>query len=232
MTTKIRILVVDDEPPIQRFLKASFDAEEIELLHAENGADAIRQVAIMSPDIVFLDLGLPDMDGLDVVKRLREWSEVPIIVLSARGKESDKVAALDTGADDYLTKPFGISELMARMRAALRRGRDKDSEPPEAVFASFGIRVDLASRKIFKNEDEIHLTPIEYRLLACLVKNAGFVLTHKQLLLAAWGPAYEFEGHYLRVYMGQLRHKLEDNPAQPKLITTEPGVGYRLRQEE
>lgn len=232
MNSITRVLIVDDEAAIRRFLRASFDPKAIELQEAENGLDAIRQVALFSPDVVLLDLGLPDMDGIEVVRRLREWTLVPIIVLSARGKEIDKVSALDVGADDYLTKPFGINELMARIRAATRRDQLKNSGTDESIVSSFGIKIDLSTRQIWKNNIEVHLTPIEYRLLACLAKNAGFVLTHRQLLLEAWGPEYEFEGHYLRVYMGQLRHKLEDNPAQPKLITTEPGVGYRLRQEE
>jgi two-component system KDP operon response regulator KdpE len=178
-----------------------------------------------------LDLGLPDLDGIEVAKSLREWTDVPIIVLSARGQEHDKIAALDSGADDYLTKPFGIGELLARVRVALRHTDRLDKGEAEPVFEAFGIKVDLATRQIFKGAEELHLTPIEYKLLALLIRHAGKVLTHKQILSEIWGPAYTEESQYLRVYMGQLRHKLESDPARPQLLTTEPGVGYRLRTE-
>lgn len=224
-----RILVIDDEAPIRRFLKAILDPKDFNLLEAQTGEEGIRMTAIENPAIVLLDLGLPDIDGVDVARRLREWTEVPIIVLSARGQEADKVAALDAGADDYLTKPFGSGELMARIRVALRHTK-KDSGPEPCVEA-FGVKIDLPNRQVFRNGEELHLTPNEYGLLAMLARNAGKVVTHKQLLNEVWGPAYKEESHYLRVYMGQLRHKLEENPAQPNLITTESGIGYRLRTE-
>lgn len=224
-----RILVIDDEAPIRRFLKAILDPKDFNLLEAQTGEEGIRMTATENPAIVLLDLGLPDIDGVDVARRLREWTEVPIIVLSARGQEADKIAALDAGADDYLTKPFGSGELMARIRVALRHTK-KDSGPEPCVEA-FGVKIDLPNRQVFRNGEELHLTPNEYGLLAMLARNAGKVVTHKQLLNEVWGPAYKEESHYLRVYMGQLRHKLEENPAQPKLITTESGIGYRLRTE-
>jgi two-component system, OmpR family, KDP operon response regulator KdpE len=227
VTERIRILIVDDEVAIRRFLRASLDPALYELLEAEDGEHAIRTTATENPKIVLLDLGLPDLDGIEVAKRIREWSDVPIVVLSARGQEADKVAALDAGADDYLTKPFGINELMARIRVALRH-RPK-SEPEDPIFEAKGVRVDLATRRVFRNGDEVHLTPTEYKLLALLIRHAGRVVTHRQMLLEVWGPAYAQESHYLRVYMGQLRHKLEPNPAQPQLLTNEPGVGYRMR---
>jgi len=229
MSERVRILVVEDEVAIRRFLRASLDPEMFELIEASTGEQGIRMTATENPRIVLLDLGLPDVDGIDVAKRIREWSDVPIVVLSARGQELDKVAALDAGADDYLTKPFGIHELMARIRVALRRGGR--TEPEDPIFEAFGIRVDLASRQVFRDGEEIHLTPTEYKLLAVLVRNAGRVVTHRQMLVDVWGPAYAEESHYLRVYMGQLRHKLELNPARPQLLLNEPGVGYRLRIE-
>ena len=230
MAERTRILVVDDEVAIRRFLRASLDPAIYELLEAEDGEHAIRQTATENPKIVLLDLGLPDLDGIEVAKRIREWSDVPIVVLSARGQEADKVAALDAGADDYLTKPFGINELMARIRVALRH-RPKN-EPEDPVFEGQGVRVDLAARRVFRGGEEVHLTPTEYKLLALLIRHAGRVVTHRQMLVEVWGPAYAQESHYLRVYMGQLRHKLEPNPAQPKLLMNEPGVGYRLRVED
>lgn len=225
-----RLLVIDDETAIRRFLRASLPATDFDLLEAENGEDGMRVVATERPDVLLLDLGLPDIDGLDVTKRLREWSNIPIIVLSARGQENDKVAALDAGADDYLTKPFGIAELLARIRVALRHAQTS-GEAPEPIFISGPLRVDLTSRQVFVRGSELKLTPIEYKLLALLVKHAGLVLTHKLLLHEVWGPAYDTETQYLRVYMTQLRHKIEAEPAKPQLLITEPGVGYRLRIE-
>ncbi len=224
-----RILIVDDDLPIRRFLKASLDPVEYELFEAETGRQGIQATAMRNPHVVLLDLGLPDMDGVDVARSLREWTQVPIIVLSARGQEKDKIDALEAGADDYLTKPFGMGELHARIRVALRRLRDDDAA--EAVFEAGGLRVDLAVRQVLRNGKEIHLTPNEYKLLAMLVRHAGQVVTHRQLLSEVWGAAYAEEGHYLRVYMGQLRHKLEEEPARPRLLINEPGVGYRLRIE-
>ena len=224
-----RILVIDDEAPIRRFLRASLDPKQFTLFEAEDGESGIRAVAKKSPEVVLLDLGLPDMDGIEVARKLREWTEVPIIVLSARGQEQDKVDALDAGADDYLTKPFGVSELFARIRVALRHTRRE--EPPDTVIEAFGVRVDLAARQVHRDGAEVHLTPNEYRLLAVLVRHAGRVVTHKQILKEVWGDAYVGESHYLRVYTGQLRQKLEADPAQPRLIVNEPGVGYRLKTE-
>lgn len=229
MTNKPTLLVIDDEVAIRRFLKASLSEDEFNLMEAANGKDGIQAIANKSPDVVLLDLGLPDMDGLDVTKAVREWSHVPIIVLSARGQESDKVQALDAGADDYLTKPFGISELMARVRVAMRHAQLQGAEMSEPVFLSGKLKMDLTARRVFVRGKEIKLTPNEYKLLALLVKHAGLVLTHRQLLSQVWGPLYDTETHYLRVYMTQLRHKIEDIPAKPELLQTEPGVGYRLR---
>jgi len=229
LAERIKLLVIDDELAIRRFLRASLDHALYDLQEAENGEAGIRMTATSNPQIVLLDLGLPDIDGIEVARRIREWSQVPIVVLSARGQELDKVAALDAGADDYLTKPFGIQELMARIRVALRHSRH--NEPFEPVFEAYGVRVDLALRRVFRAEEEIHLTPTEYNLLAVLIRHAGRVVTHRQLLTEVWGPAYATESQYLRVYMGQLRHKLEIDPSQPKLLTNEPGVGYRLQVE-
>ena len=228
MSEPSKVLVIDDEIQMRRFLKACFDPAETELFEAETGAEGMRMVARTNPDVVLLDLGLPDIDGIDVARQLREWTEVPIIVLSARGREKDKIEALDAGADDYLTKPFGVGELMARIRVTLRhvaRSKGPDADP---TFESGSLKVDLSVRRVFVDGKEVHLTPIEFKLLAMLVRHAGMVLTHRQLLTEVWGPAYSDETHYLRVYMGQLRHKLEADPARPRHLTTEPGVGYRL----
>lgn len=229
MPDRVRILVIDDEVAIRRFLKASLDPAHYEMIEAEAGEQGIRMAATENPKVILLDLGLPDIDGIDVAKRIREWSAAPIVVLSARGQEADKVAALDAGADDYLTKPFGIQELLARIRVALRHSRPPETAEP--IFEAHGVRVDLALRKVFRDGEEVHLTPTEYNLLAMLIRHAGRVLTHRQLLTEVWGPAYATESQYLRVYMGQLRHKLEANPSRPQLLTNEPGVGYRLRTE-
>lgn len=229
MVERTKLLVIDDELAIRRFLRASLDPAAYELIEAETGESGVRMTATSNPQVVLLDLGLPDIDGIEVARRIREWSEVPIVVLSARGQEADKVAALDAGADDYLTKPFGIQELMARIRVALRHTRK--TQPEEPTFEAHGVRVDLALRRVFRGDTEIHLTPTEYSLLAMLIRHAGRVVTHRQLLTEVWGPAYATESQYLRVYMGQLRHKLETDPSQPKLLSNEPGVGYRLQVE-
>lgn len=229
MVERTRILVIDDEPPIRRFLRASFDPLEYELIEAETGAEGLRLTATRNPQVVLLDLGLPDVDGVEVAKSMREWSKVPIIVLSARGQEQDKIRALDAGADDYLTKPFGIGELLARIRVALRHVRPNEALEP--TFEAFGVKIDFSTRQVWRDGVEQHLTPIEYKLLQTLARHAGKVITHRHLLTEVWGEAYADENHYLRVYMGQLRHKLEQDPAQPRLLTTEPGVGYRLRAE-
>jgi two-component system KDP operon response regulator KdpE len=220
------VLVVDDEPQVRRFLRASLPDQGYRLIEATNGAEALRDAATRGPDAILLDLGLPDLDGVEVTRRLREWSTVPIVVLSARGQESDKIEALDAGADDYLTKPFGIGELLARLRVALRHAT---RTPGEAVFEHGDLRVDLATQRVFARAQEVRLTRTEYRLLAQLVKHAGKVLTHRQLLKEVWGPGSVGESHYLRVYMGQLRHKLEEDPARPRHLVTEIGVGYRLK---
>jgi two-component system KDP operon response regulator KdpE len=191
----------------------------------------VLQAASRQPDLVILDLGLPDMDGLEVIRRLREWTAVPIIVLSARGSESDKVAALDAGADDYVAKPFAVGELLARARVALRHAASAGREGGEAAFGVGALRVDLLLRRVFVGDAGVRLTPIEYRLLAVLVRHAGKVLTHRQLLQEVWGPAQVAQTHYLRVYMANLRRKLEADPARPRFLRTEPGVGYRLLAE-
>lgn len=224
-----RVLVIEDEPQIQRFLRVSLASHGFAFLEARDGRTGIETVARQAPDAVILDLGLPDMDGLEVVRQIRGWSTVPIVVLSARGQEQDKIAALDAGADDYLTKPFGVGELLARLRVALRHAaRAAGGGAEAAVFVVGGLRVDLARRQVFVDDREVRLTPNEYQLLATLVRHAGKVLTHRQLLKAVWGPTYLTEVHYVRLYMAQLRHKLEADPARPRYLRTEPGVGYRL----
>jgi two-component system KDP operon response regulator KdpE len=224
------ILVIEDEPQVVRFLRASLGSHGFRILEAETGQRGLVEASARVPDLVLLDLGLPDMDGVEVARRLREWSAVPIIVLSARGQERDKIEALDAGADDYLTKPFGIGELLARIRVALRHA-DRGPEDGEAVVSVGNLRVDLAARSVRRSEEEVRLTPIEFRLLAVLARNAGRVVTQRQLLKEVWGPSAVGQAHYLRVYMAQLRHKLEEEPARPRLFVTEPGVGYRLRGE-
>jgi two-component system, OmpR family, KDP operon response regulator KdpE len=223
--TDLRILVVDDERSIRRFLKASL-GNQFTILEATNGEEALVAVAAEHPDLIILDLGLPDMDGVEVTRRLREWSQVPIIIVSVREQEKDKIAALDAGADDYLTKPFGVGELMARLRVALRRSAQTDNEP---VFSSGNLVMDLNQREVRVNEQVIALTPTEYDLLRMLVKHAGKVLTHDQLLRAVWGTAYESETHMLQVNISNLRRKIEPDPGRPSFIVTEPGVGYRLK---
>lgn len=226
---KALVLVVDDEAPIRKLLKASLDGEQYEMIEASGGEEGVRSAALFHPDIILLDLGLPDLDGLEVTRRIREWSEVPIIVLSARGDERNKVAALDVGANDYVTKPFSGPELFARMRAALRGAR---AEPQSPIVAVQDLEIDLAAHLVRKGGAEVHLTKTEFRLLAALARSVGRVLTHRQLLLEVWGPEYEGELHYLRVYAQQLRTKIEDDPSQPRILLTETGVGYRLKQDD
>ncbi len=226
----IRVLVVDDEPQIRRFLRTSLSVHDYAVSEAASGQEALRAVAVEKPDLIVLDLGLPDMDGTEIIRKLREWSLVPIIVLTVRNREADKVAALDSGADDYLTKPFGMAELMARIRAALRH-RIQDGGSP-ALYRATGMSVDLVKRLVLRNGDEVKLSPREYDLLRLLVTHAGRVLTHQHILREVWGPAHIGDTQYLRVYIGQLRQKLEADPAQPTLIRTEPGVGYRLREAD
>ena len=222
------VLVVEDEPQVLRFLRASLSAHGYRLAEAATGQQALVEAATRTPDLVLLDLGLPDVDGVEVGRRIREWSAVPIIVLSARGQESDKILALDAGADDYLTKPFGVGELLARMRVALRHASRVTAGLGETAFETGDLRVDLAARRVFVRGDEVRLTRNEFNLLATLVKHAGKVVTHRQLLQEVWGPGSTGQSHYLRVYMGQLRHKLEEDAARPKYLVTETGVGYRL----
>jgi len=223
------ILLIEDEPQMRRFLRSAFGETEFQLVEASTAREGLAQAAGRRPDVILLDLGLPDGDGLDVTRRIREWSAVPVIVVSARGQEEDKVAALDAGADDYLTKPFGVDELLARIRVALRHGamRAGNGDP---VFEAQGIRVDLAARTVTRDGAEVHLTPTEFRLLTALVRHAGRVCTQGALLREVWGPGAQSQSHYLRVYMNQLRHKLERDPARPALLVTETGVGYRLRE--
>jgi two-component system KDP operon response regulator KdpE len=223
----LTILIIEDEPQMRRFLRGALTATECKLLEAGTGEEGLTMAASRSPDVVLLDLGLPDIDGLEVTRRLREWTRVPIIVLSARGQEADKVAALDAGADDYLTKPFGLPELMARIRVAQRHAARVD-EKAESVHIFGDLRVDLANRVVTRAKEEVRLTPVEYKLLATLVRNAGKVVTHQQLLKEVWGPRYASQKQYLHVYVGHLRSKLENEAARPRFLLTEPGVGYRF----
>ena len=225
---KAAILVIEDDAQIRKFLRATFVAEEYRLFEAVNAEEGMREAAARLPDLILLDLGLPDQDGLEVLQRVREFSKAPVLVLSARGQEKDKIAALDLGADDYVAKPFAVGELMARVRAALRR-----SSVMAVESVAFGdVQVDLAGRTVTVGGEEVHLTPNEYRLLGVLLKNAGKVVTQRQLLNEVWGPNHTEQGQYLRVYMAQLRRKVEGDPARPKHLLTEPGVGYRLVTEE
>ncbi|MFO0661269.1 MAG: response regulator [Polyangiaceae bacterium] len=225
------ILVIEDEPHMRRLLRTSLDAHGFVVIESENGEEGMRRAQSHKPDVILLDLGLPDMDGLDVTRTLRTWTQTPIVVLSARGREEDKVVALDAGANDYLTKPFGTNELLARIRVALRlRAASQTTE--EAVFKSGDLTVDRVARRVFIGEQEVHLTPTEYKLLTLFLSNAGRVLTHHHILREVWGTAGQTHPHYLRVYMGQLRNKLEKDPAQPRFFRTETGVGYRFIADE
>jgi len=231
LSRKPTVVLVEDEPEIRRFLRATLTAEGCRLFEAVTGEEGLREAQVRQPDIVVLDLGLPDMDGLEVIRRLRQWTAVPIIVLSARGQERDKIAALDGGADDYVSKPFGVGELLARIRVLLRNAERTVREVGEPAFAVGDLHVNLAQRRVLVGSEEVHLTPIEYRLLATLVKHSGKVLTHGQLLREVWGPPYAEQAHYLHVYMAQLRRKIEADPARPRYLLTETGVGYRLAAE-
>ncbi|MFI6096668.1 response regulator [Lentzea sp. NPDC051213] len=222
-----KVLVVDDEPQIVRALRINLAARGYEVLTAHDGATALELAADGKPDVVVLDLGLPDMDGTDVIAGLRGWTSLPIIVLSARTDSVDKVEALDAGADDYVTKPFGMDELLARLRAAVRRSAAAGSED-EPIVQTASFTVDLAAKRVLKDGAEVHLTPTEWGLLEVLARNAGKLVAQKQLLRDVWGPAYEKETHYLRVYLAQLRRKLEPEPARPRHLLTEPGMGYRF----
>lgn len=225
-----RILVVDDEPQIQRFLKPSLTAAGFEILEAATGAEALKAVATQAPDLVILDLGLPDMDGKEVIASLRGWSDIPIVILSARDRESEKIAALDLGADDYVEKPFGIGELTARIRTALRHRGRRDAIP--TVMDVDGLTIDPIKRLVSRDGETVHLTPKEYDLLLLLARHAGRVVTHRTLLITVWGPAHGDDLHYLRVFIGQLRQKIERDPTQPRIVRTEPGVGYRMAEQE
>jgi two-component system KDP operon response regulator KdpE len=221
-----RVLVVDDENAIRRYLRAALSAQGFAIYEAASGQEAINAVVSNHPDLIILDLGLPDFDGIEVTRRLREWSQTPIIILSVREAENDKIAALDAGADDYLTKPFSTGELMARMRVALRR---LTSKPDEPVLQVGSLQMDLSRRLVAVDENQISLTPTEYEILRLLLQNAGRVLTHRQLLRQVWGTAYEGEMHILRVNISNLRRKIEPDPSRPHYLLTEPGVGYRIR---
>ena len=225
------VVLIEDGPQIRRFLRATLTGQGYRLFEATTGADGLVEVGSRQPDVVIVDLGLPDLDGIDVIRRLREWTAVPIIVLSARGQERDKVTALDAGADDYVSKPFGVGELLARIRVALRHTAGASHEGDEATFQVGELRLDLLRRQVFVGDLEVHLTPIEYKLLATLVRHAGKVVTHAHLLREVWGRTHTDQAHYIRVYMAHLRHKLEAEPARPRYLLTEPGVGYRLASD-
>jgi two-component system KDP operon response regulator KdpE len=223
------VLLIEDEPQMRRFLRASLDGNGFRLVEASTAAEGQSLAASHNPELVLLDLGLPDDDGVALTRRLREWARMPIIVISARGREANKVEALDAGADDYLTKPFGVNELLARMRVALRHAAASGGTT-EPVLQLGKVKLDLQKREVTRDGHDVHLTPIEYRLLVLLAQHAGKVLTHGHILKEVWGPGSAQQTHYLRVYMAQLRQKLEDDPARPRLLITEPGVGYRLRE--
>ena len=223
------VLLVEDERQMRRFLRLTLQSEGYAVIEAETAAEGLSQAATRNPDIILLDLGLPDMDGLEVIAKLREWTALPVIVISARDQEGDKIKALDNGADDYLTKPFGAGELLARIRVALRHGALKSTEPGEAIFTVEDLKIDFLKRQVYRGNRELHLTPIEYRLLTVLVGNAGRVMTHRQLLKEVWGPPYIEQTHYLRVFMNQLRKKIEADSTRPRFLLNEPGIGYRFQ---
>ncbi len=225
------ILLIEDEPQMRRFLRITLQTQGYRLVEAATAQEGLVQATTRNPDVVLLDLGLPDIDGLEVTTRLREWTTTPIIVISAREQEQDKVKALDAGADDYLTKPFNAGELLARIRVALRHAARQNADQQEPVFVLHNLRVDLAQRLVYLDDKEVHLTPIEYKLLTVLIRHAGRVITHRQLLKDVWGPAHGEEVQYLRVYMTQLRHKLEVDPTRPRFLMNEPGIGYRLKYD-
>jgi two-component system KDP operon response regulator KdpE len=225
------ILLIEDERQMRRFLRVTLQSEKYIVLEAETAIDGLSQAATRSPDIILLDLGLPDMDGLEVIEKLREWSAIPVIVISAREQEGDKIKALDKGADDYLTKPFSAGELLARIRVAIRHAAFKQQDQRDAVFVAEELRIDFLKRQVYVGNQEIHLTPIEYRLLTVLVRNAGRVMTHRQILKEVWGPPYVEQTHYLRVFMNQLRKKIETDSTRPRLLLNEPGIGYRFKPD-
>jgi two-component system KDP operon response regulator KdpE len=225
------ILVIEDEPPLQKFLRVTLESQDYKVIEAARGEEGLRHAAAAQPDLIILDLGLPDLDGIEVTRRLREWSAIPVIVVSARGKEQDKIAALDAGADDYLTKPFSVGELLARVRVVVRHLSTANRDTGNPVYEAGPLRVDLSRREVKVDGQAVHLTPNEFKLLSVLVKNCGKVLTHRQLLNEVWGPGSGNETHYLRVYLNQLRQKIEADAARPRFLLTEPGVGYRLVSE-
>jgi two-component system, OmpR family, KDP operon response regulator KdpE len=227
---KPTVVVIEDEPEIRRFLRSSLEAEGYRVVEAASGERGAIDAGTHKADLAIVDLGLPDIDGVEVIGRIRAWSPMPILVLSARVQERAKIEALDAGADDYVTKPFGVGELLARVRAALRHAARPSSGGETLAFG--GVRVDFEKRRAFRNEKEIHLTPLEFKLLACLARHLGMVVTHRQLLREVWGPSHIEHTHYLRIYMKQLREKLEADPVRPKHLVTEIGVGYRLLAEE
>ena len=224
----MRVLVVDDEPAIHRFLTPALVANDYDVLRADTGIEALKSIAADAPDVVVLDLGLPDLDGKDVIGRVREWSDVPIVVLSAREREAEKTFALDKGADDFINKPFGVGELMARMRAALRHRMQRSGETPIVRIGT--LEIDVPRHRVVRDGEEVKLTPKEFDLLAFLARHAGKVVTHKHILNAVWGPAHEHDTQYLRVYVGQLRQKVELDPSEPSVVLTEPGIGYRIAE--
>lgn len=227
------ILIIEDEAPIRRFLRASLTSQGYRLVEAETGAEGLALAGSHAPDMIILDLGLPDMDGLDVTVRLREWSAVPVIILTARGKEQDKIAGLDAGADDYLTKPFSVGELAARIRVALRHSTQREGDATDSIFKTGDLCVDFSSRRVTRGDREIQLTPIQFKLLAMLVRHAGKIVTQKQLHHEVWGPgATSDQQQNVRIYIHQLRHKIEDDPARPRYLITEPWVGYRLKIDD
>ncbi|HEX3044080.1 MAG TPA: response regulator [Bacillota bacterium] len=229
MANGTRILIIDDEPQIRRMLKVALTAHDFEISEAGTGQEGLNQAAIFHPDLVILDLGLPDMDGIEVIQKLREWSQVPVLILSVREVETEKIKALDSGADDFITKPFYTGELLARIRVALRHVAKTDQEP---VITFGDLIIDMAHRMVTVAGQEVKLTPTEYDILKNLALHAGKVLTHRQLLKTIWGTEYQDQTQYLRVYIGQLRHKIEPDPTQPRYLITEPGVGYRLAVRE
>jgi two-component system KDP operon response regulator KdpE len=230
--TNWTVLVIEDETPIRRFLKAALEGQGFKLLEAAHGAQGLSLATSHNPDIILLDLGLPDVDGLELIKRIREWTRTPIIIISARGRDADKVEGLDAGADDYLTKPFSVEELEARIRVAIRHLTQSPVALEGPVFQTGSLKVDLARRLVWLAGQEVHLTPIEFKILAALVRHRGRVMTHGQLLKEVWGRAGQEQAHYLRNYIHLLRHKLEADPGRPVYLRTDPGVGYRLRCDE
>jgi two-component system, OmpR family, KDP operon response regulator KdpE len=226
------VLIIEDEPNMRRFLRTTLRGNGFQVVEAGSAREGLVQAAGRNPEVILLDLGLPDRDGREVTRELRRTTRAPIIIVSARGQEHEKVALLDLGADDYLTKPFGAGELLARMRVALRHAAQPPAGLEEPIYLAGGVTVDAIRRQVFRDGQEVHLTPTEYKLLATLIRHAGRVLTHRQLLHEVWGANYVGQTHYLRVYMAQLRHKLEQDSARPRFLLTEPGIGYRLRESD